>query len=147
MQQETKQRGVLLTEKIKVLVAPVIVVAGLGQTLKLFDPVLGRINIGDEFETTQVDGLQDFGQGRQTVDGLFKGSILGGCGLIPMLNLPALLKEGDIVNRSFNPQENIELVIQLDGHRFHLVLQASAQPTLVELITQLILVIAVQFTS
>ncbi len=106
---------------------------------------MGRINVGDELEITLVDCLQDFGQGRQTVDGLLEWGILGGRGAIPMLDLTVLLEEGHIVDRGFNPQEDIELVIQFDGHRPHLVLQASAQPAFVKTITHLILVIAVQF--
>ena len=67
------------------------------KALELFDPVLGRIDVRDELEITLIDGLQDFGQGRQTVDSLLEGSILGSGGAIPMLNLPVLLKEGDVV--------------------------------------------------
>ena len=61
VQQEAEQRGVLLTEEIKALVATVMVVASFGQVLEFFDAVVGRLNVGDELQITLVDGLQDFG--------------------------------------------------------------------------------------
>ncbi len=64
-----------------------------------------------------------------------------------MVDLPILLEERDVVDRGLNAQDDVELVIQLDGDRSHLVFDAPSQPTLVETIPHFILVVAMQFAS
>jgi len=67
--------------------------------LQIMQPGLRGVNGRDEFQITFVNGLQGFAQGRQRIDGFFHGGILGGGGIIPMLHLAVLLKEGDVIDR------------------------------------------------
>ena len=64
-----------------------------------------------------------------------------------MLHLPVLRKEGNIVDGSLDAQGPLELIIQLDRDRSHLRLDVGAQPTLVEAIAQLSLVVAIQLAA
>lgn len=64
-----------------------------------------------------------------------------------MMDLAVLLEEGDIAHRDFNAQDDVELVVQLDGHRPHLMFDTAAQPTLVEATAHLSLVVAMQFAA
>src|SRR3990172_1989505 len=63
-----------------------------------------------------------------------------------MLHLAIMLEEGNIVDDGFNAQDETELIIHFDAERSHLMLDARAEPTLIE-ITHLALVVAIEFTS
>jgi hypothetical protein len=64
-----------------------------------------------------------------------------------MLHLAVLLEESNVVDRGFDAQDQAEFIVQFDRDRAHLMLDAGTQPAPVEAVTQLALVIAMQFSS
>src|ERR1700690_4007464 len=64
-----------------------------------------------------------------------------------MLHLAVLLEESNLVDRGFDAQDQAEFIVQFDRDRPHLMLDAGTQPAPVEAVTQLALVIAMQFSS
>jgi hypothetical protein len=60
-----------------------------------------------------------------------------------MLHLTIMLEEGNIVDRGLNAQDEMELIVHLIETGPHLVLDASADPSFVEAIPHLALVIAI----
>jgi hypothetical protein len=61
--------------------------------------------------------------------------------------LAVVLEEGDIHHRGLDPQDQPELVVHLDRHRPHGVLDARSLNARIEPVTHLILVVAVQFPA
>src|SRR3972149_2513477 len=64
-----------------------------------------------------------------------------------MLHLAIMLEEGNLIDRCLNAQDETELIIHFDGERSHLMLDARAEPTLIEAITHLALVVAIQLAA
>src|SRR3989304_5415683 len=64
-----------------------------------------------------------------------------------MLHLAIMLEEGNIIDGCLNAQDETELIVHFDGERSHLMLDARAEPTLIEAIPHLALVVAIEFTS
>ena len=64
-----------------------------------------------------------------------------------MLHLAILLEEGNLVDRRLNSQDQVEFIVHFDGNWPVLVLDARANPALIEAITHLTLVVAIEFTS
>ena len=83
----------------------------------------------------------------EAVDALLQGRELVRRGAVALFHLPVVLEKRDVVGRGFDPEYQTELVVHLDRHGAHLVLQARAQPAFGQAIAQFILVIAMQFTA
>ena len=105
------------------------------------------IDLGDELKIALIGSQRIFLQRGQAVDGFLHGSPSHGGRTIPMIDLTVLLEERDLVDGSFNAQDDVELVIHFDHNGSHLVSNATAQPAHIEAIAHLSLVVAMQFSS
>ena len=64
-----------------------------------------------------------------------------------MVYLAIVPEKRDIVHHGLDTQDETELVVHFDGDGSHLVLEAPAEPALVEAIPHLALVIATQLAA
>ena len=68
-------------------------------------------------------------------------------GTIFVSYLAVVLEEGDVHHRGFDPQDQPELVVHLDRHRPHGVLDARPLDARIKPVAPLVLVVAVQFPA
>src|SRR5512139_428979 len=147
LQQGAEQTGILFREEIKALVTMLVFQFGFSQFVQFCYADFGGGDGGDEFEIAPIGSREHFLQGWQTVDGLLHGSPTCRRGPIAMLHLTIVLEEGDVVDGGLDAQDETELIVQLDRERSHLMFEARAQPTLIEAISQLTLVVAIQLAA
>src|SRR5512141_3203391 len=64
-----------------------------------------------------------------------------------MMHLAVMLEKRNLVDCGLNAQDKTELIVHFDREWSHLMLDARAQPTLIEAITHLALVVAIEFAT
>ena len=145
--QESKKGCALLREEIEALVAAVVFHLGLSQSMELLDTDFWGLDVGDELEIALIGSQECLLQRGQAVDSFLHWRPLGRRSTTPVLNLAVLFEEGDIRRGGFDAQDNVELVVHLDGDGTHLMLDTRTQKTHVEAIAHFSLVVAVQLAT
>ena len=57
IEQETKQKGVLLSEEIEAFVTVIVLLAGFSQMLQIMQAGIGGVDVGDKLQIAFVNGL------------------------------------------------------------------------------------------
>ena len=68
----------------------------------------------EELQVAPVGGRQQFSQGGKTVDAFLHGRPLDATGAVAMFYLAVVLEKGRIVDRGLDPENEAELVVQLE---------------------------------
>ena len=134
-----------LAEEVEALVASVILLDRLGDFNKLLRSVAGIVKCGDKFKITAVCAFEKLGQDIQTVDVLFHRGNLALPTPVIALDFSIVPELGDIVGGCFNPQDDPELVVHLNGDRTHMVLDSRAKNACVEVVAHFALVVSMEF--
>ncbi len=69
---------------------------------------------GDEFQVATVAGLQNIGQGKQAVNGLFQGGNFEHPVAVALLHFPVMFELGNVVDGGLNAQDCAKFVVHLD---------------------------------
>jgi hypothetical protein len=113
-------------EKIEPRIGTILVLDGAGQLVELV-PAGARIGDGgEEFQIPAIGRFQQFAQRRQAVDGLLHRRPLDLLGAVAVFYLAVVLEKGQIVDRGLDPQNEPELVVELQRYRTHGVLDPRA---------------------
>ena len=142
-----KQQLIVWIKEIESGNGSVIVFGGTGQFLQLIVSGTGVVDGGDEFEVPTIRCGEKLAQGRKTVDGLLHGSPFGFPAPIAMFYLTVVFEKGNVVDGSFDAEDERELVIHLDGNRSHGVFDAGAFNANVEAVPHFVLIVTVEFAS
>ena len=129
-------------EQVEAPVTPLLLANRLGQPLDLLDRRRGVGQVGEEGDVAAVGSEQQLSQGSQAVNRLLHGGELGLSGVIPVFHHPVVAKEGDVVDRRLDAQDQALLVVELDGHWPHVVLETGALDPSVEVVAEFIPVVA-----
>jgi len=111
------------------------------QTLDLRDAG-GRVGqVGEESQIAVIGRAEDLPQGGQAIDGLLHRREFGLSGAVAMFHPAVVTKERDVVDGRLDAQDQGLLIIELEGHRSHVVLQTGPFDPRMDVIAQLILVV------
>jgi hypothetical protein len=142
-----KQLQVFAVEEIKPTIGPLAIRGRLRDLFKALDPH-GRIfDLGDEFQVTSVRCFHQLPKDRETVNGFLQRGILHFPGAIPVFHLPAVFEKAHIVDGRLNTQDDPQLVIHLNRHGPHVMLNPSPFDSSMEIIADLSLIGPVEFPS
>ena len=129
-------------EEVEAAVGALVLLDRLGQPFDQVHACRGVVQVGQEGQIAPIGGQQQGAQGGQTVDGLLHGRQFDLAGAITMFHRAVVRKEGDVVDRRLDAQDQGLLVVELDGDGSHVMLDAGAFDAGVEVIAQLVLEVA-----
>ncbi len=89
-------------------------------------PGAGIFNCREKLQVAAVGRFQQFAQSGQTVNGFLHGCLFGFVRAVAMFYLSVVLEKSQIVDRGLHPQDEAELVVELDRHRPHRVFNPRA---------------------
>src|SRR6516225_2638844 len=138
---------IFFTEEVETSVGPLVLDDRLRQLAQFLHPSARIGEGGDEFQVAVVGGTQGLAQGGQAVEALLQVRPLGDARSIALFYLAVVREKGDIIDGGLDPQDETELVVQLQAHRSHGVFDPSPWDAEVEAIPEFILIIAVQFLT
>ena len=142
-----KEVEISAVEEIETAIAPVAVVHRRGDFFQRVEASAGIIDSRQEVEVAIGSRAQEMMQRGQAVDGLAHGSELEFRGPVAMFHRAVVLEKGHVIGGAFHTPDQAELVVELDGHGPHMMLDARALNAGVEVVADLPLVGGSQFAS
>ena len=142
-----KQLQVFAMEEIKPAIGPLAIRRRLRDLFKVLDPHGRVLDLGDEFHVTSVRCFHQFPKKRKTIDGFFQRGILHFPGTISVFYLPVVFEKTYIVDGRLNTQNDPQLVIQLNRHWPHVMLDPGPFDSSMEIIADLSLIGPVELPS
>lgn len=142
-----KKIQVSAMKKIKTAVAPVAVAYRGRDFLQGAESGAGIVDSSQEVKVAVGGGTDEAVQCWQTVDGLAHGSELKCRCAVAMFHRAVVLEKGHVIGGAFHASDDAELVVELDSHRSHVVLDARALDAGVEVVANLPLVVGGQLAS
>jgi hypothetical protein len=142
-----KELQVFGVEKIKPTIGPLAVRRGLRDLCKVLYPHGRVLDLGDEFQVTSVRCFHQFPKNRKAVDGFLQRGILHFPAAISVFYLPVVFEKADIIDGRLNTQNDPHLVIHLNRHWPHMMLDSSPFDSSVKIIADLSLIGPVELPS
>ena len=144
--QDGLKQGVIVgVEEVEAGIGTAFLGDGLGEFIQLVPPVARILEGGQELQVAPIGGFQQLAQSRQAVDGLPQGSLFGFFASVPVFYLAVVLEKGDIVDRGLDPENQAELVVELERHRPHGVFDPRAFDADVVTVAGFVLILRVSF--
>ena len=134
-------------KEIEAAIAPIAVAYRRGDFLQGMEAGTGVIDGSEEIEVAIGGGTQEMKQGWQAVDRLAHRSELEFRGTVAMFHRAVVLEKGHVISGAFGTPDKTKLIIELDSHGPHVMLDARALDSSMEVVTDLPLVGGGQFAS
>ena len=135
---------IVLVEKVKSWEVPPIFFNGIGQFLDIAYPCRRVFHSRNELEIPTVCCFHAFAKRGQAVDGLLHRRDFLLFRAVSVFYRPVVPEKGNVVCRRLYAKDEALLIVHLDGHGAHMMLDARPLDAGMEVIAELILVAAVQ---